>query len=124
MAGEMSENTKLKNDLDKRANYHRAGRWLEEPKTEHKIVLQAVEIANKAYGRAVNLNEVSEALLPKEVKLLESTYSESVNSVLCKILNLLCKRQKINLLYRVGRRKFYGVTGFQEKRNVNLSKAS
>lgn len=116
----MSKNYKSLKSLDARTYYHRAGRWLTEPKPEHKIVLQAVEIANKAFGRAVTVSEIVKALLPKEISLLETKYSESIKKLLHKIVTLLCKRGKIEILGKSGNRKYYGVTGALDKENPGI----
>lgn len=44
----MSNNDPLK-DTAIPTQFHRAGRWLSEPKEEHLIILQALEIANRAF---------------------------------------------------------------------------
>jgi len=46
---------------------------------EHKIVLQALEIANLAHERVVTVSETTEALLPSEIEQLEATYSNDLS---------------------------------------------
>jgi hypothetical protein len=94
-----------KGTIQKRAE-HRSQRL----KPEHKIVLRAVEIANRALQRVVNVGEVLKALTPKEVKRLETTYAKELSSAVCVILHLLCVRGCIFSPGKVSDRNYYGLT--------------
>lgn len=86
----------------------RAGRWLDEPKPAHEIILRALEIANRALRRTVSVDEVLKALLPKEINVLEETYSGDLSSRVSVILKLLCGRGYAFSPGKVGTRRFYG----------------
>jgi hypothetical protein len=90
--------------------YKHAGRWLSGPKHEHEIVLRATEIANRALQRVVTLIEVVEALMPKEIQVLEKTYEVKLNPAVSKILGLLCARGLV-FSSKSGFTRYYGVVG-------------
>lgn len=91
--------------------HHRAGRWLKEPKLEHQIVLRAIEIANLAFRRVVNIDEVIKALTAKEVNTLHANYASSLSSIISKIIGLLSARGLAFKLSKSGHRSYYGVVG-------------
>ncbi len=104
------------------SDYHQAGRWLKEPKPEHKIILEAVEIANKALERVVTVNEIIQVLLPKEIAVLERKYTiVNFSSFVSHILTQLIGRKKIFATGRVGKRRYYGVVGILSPDDTNLS---
>src|ERR1700753_1128260 len=59
-----------------KASYSRAGRWLDNPKPEHEIVLRALEIANRALRRTVSVDEILKTLMPKEIDVLQAICSK------------------------------------------------
>lgn len=104
------------------SNYHNAGRWLEEPKQEHKIILDAVEIANKAFERVVTVNEIIQTLLPKEIDVLEQKYTIiNFSSFVSNIVTQLIRRKKIFATRRIGKRRYYGVVGVLNPDDTNLN---
>ena len=105
------ENNKVNKSKKRNPNHHRAGRWLKEPKFEHKIILEAIEIANRALERPVSVDEVAQTLLPKEKLYLEDKYSTSLNNSACKILNLLCRRGLVFSTGKIGKNCYYGLVG-------------
>lgn len=103
------------------SNYHNAGRWLEEPKQEHKIILDAVEIANKAFERVVTVNEIIQTLLPKEIDILEKKYTIiNFSSFVSNVVTQLIRRKKIFATGKVGKRLYYGVVGVLNPDDTNL----
>jgi hypothetical protein len=91
------------------ASDKRPGRWLDEPKAEHEIVLHALEIANRALQRTVSVDEVLKALLPKEANVLKAAYPKDLSNTVCVILRLLCRRGCVFSPGKLGTRRFYGV---------------
>ena len=116
----------MKNNSLKKTNsnteFHRAGRWSDEPKREHLIVLQALEIANRAFTRVVTVNEVIQALSSKEIDILNEKYNTPMTLCVSKILLLLCKRGKVFKTDKVGKVHYYGVIGLLDVEYVNLDK--
>ena len=57
-------------------------------KTEHKIVLRALEIANTAHNRVVNIEEIVAALSlsSKDVHRLKKAYDRELNGSVAKII--------------------------------------
>lgn len=105
-----------------RLNHSRAGRWFEQPKKEHKIVLEATEIANKAFERVVTVGEVIQALLPKDLKLLKQTYSrDNFNTTISAILRLLKKRGLVFCVNQSKHRNYYGVVGIVDSEDININ---
>lgn len=104
----------------KRTLHHRAGRWLKEPKSEHQIVLRAVEIANLAFRRVVNIDEIIKALTAKEVDELQVTYANSLSSIVSKVIGLLCARGLVFTLGKYGHRSYYGVAGVLDPNTTSL----
>jgi len=107
-------------DVSKESNYHRAGRWLKNPKKEHKIILQALEIANRAFMRIVNVSEILQALSSKEKSILEKKYNLPLSNLVSKILHLLCKRGKVFNVGPVGKSYYYGLVGLLNSEEANL----
>jgi hypothetical protein len=115
-----ARNKRPKNKLI--SNYLRAGRWLKEPKREHKIILEAVEIANKAFERVVTVNEIIQTLLPKEIAVLERKYTiVNFSSFVSNILTQLIGRKKIFATSRVGKRRYYGILGILNPDDTDLN---
>lgn len=112
--------SKFSENVSANTQFHRAGRWLNEPKEEHLIVLQALEIANKAFARVVAVNEVILALSSKEINILNNKYNSSLTLIVSKILHLLCKRGKIFKTDKVGKVRYYGILGLLSLENVTL----
>lgn len=109
-------------DKSRRTNYHRSGRWLEEPKDEHKIILQALEIANKAFTRVVVVGEVIQALSAKEKIILEDKYELALCDSVSKILGLLCKRGIVFIAGKSGKFNYYGLVGLLNPDDTDLGK--
>lgn len=102
------------------SNHHRAGRWLSEPKPEHNIILQALEIANRGFMRVVNVSEILQALSTKEKVILEDKYDSTLSSIVSKILLLLCNHGKVFKTEKVGKFYYYGLIGLLDSNEVNL----
>jgi hypothetical protein len=112
---------KHKSLAPKSKSYHRAGRWLSEPKTEHKIILQALEIANRAFMRVVNVSEILQPLSSKEKAILEDNYGSTLSNITSKILLLLCKQGKVFKTEKVGKLYYYGLAGLLNPAEANLN---
>ncbi len=117
----MNKKNKTKISNERKNNYHRSGRWINEPKPEHKIVLNALEIANNAYMRVVTVSEIIPALSSKEKSSLNEKYKSSLNQTVCKILGLLCKREKVFVGGKSGNSRYYGLVGLLNPEQTNLN---
>lgn len=113
------KNDSLKNTTSN-IEVHNAGRWFDEPKKEHLIILQALEIANQSFMRVVTVAEVIQALLPKEIDILNKKYKPSMTLIVSKTLRLLHKRGKVIKTDKVGKVHYYGVSGLLNLDYVNL----
>jgi hypothetical protein len=82
----------------------------EKLKAEHKIVLQALEVANTAHGRVVRVSETVEALRlsKKDVRRLKKCYDRELNVVVHKILDQLLSRGIIFSPGLIARYRYYG----------------
>jgi hypothetical protein len=77
-------------------------------KRTHKIVLDALEIANLALKRVVTAEEVIKALSLKEVEELQASYAKSMDDSVSVILGLLIKRGSVFSPGKIGTRRYYG----------------
>jgi len=79
-------------------------------KTEHKIVLRALEVANTAYNRVVDIDEVVTALSlsKKDVRLLKKAYDRELSRTVTKIIDQLRTRKFVFSPGMIGRRRYYG----------------
>jgi hypothetical protein len=79
-------------------------------KAEHKIVLQALEVANTAHGRVVRVRETVEALRlsKKDVRHLRKYYNRELNVVVHKILDQPFSRGIIFSPGQISRYRYYG----------------
>jgi len=77
-------------------------------KATHKIVLQALEIANLALKRVVTVGETIKALTEREVKELQASYAKSIDQSVSVILSLLVKRGSAFSPGRIGKHRYYG----------------
>jgi hypothetical protein len=100
--------------------HHRAGRWLKEPKPEHEIVLRALEIANLAFRRVVNVDEAIKALTAKEFEILQSTYTNPLSATVSKIIGLLHARGLVFTPGKFGQRGYYGVASVLDPKTASL----
>lgn len=106
----------------KATDYPKSGRWLTEPKPEHTIVLNAVEIANTAFERVVNVEEIIQALSPKEKQILEKKYADfNFSSRISNILALLRTRGKLFSTSRIGKYRYYGVVGILDPSKIDVT---
>jgi hypothetical protein len=116
----MSKKHKSSKKVDSKTDYHRSGRWLDEPKKEHLIVLQALEIANRAFNRVVSVNEVIQALSNKEKLELSERYKNNLSQSISKILGLLCKRGKVSNAGQSGKQCYYHLVELKNLEPNNL----
>lgn len=79
-----------------------------EMKRTHKIVLDALEVANLALKRVVTAGEVVKALSLKEVEQLQASYSKNIDDSVSVILGLLIKRGSVFSPGKTGTRRYYG----------------
>lgn len=100
--------------------HKRAGRWVDQPKPEHVVVLRATEIANLAFRRAVSVEEILAALTTKETEMLETAYENALSAAVSKILQLLRARGTVFSAGKVGTRYYYGVAGVLDPAAVSL----
>ncbi|MCA1633043.1 MAG: hypothetical protein LC802_04805 [Acidobacteria bacterium] len=77
-------------------------------KSEHKIVLCALEIANAALGRVVSTEEVIKALTEAEANKLKAAYAKTINQAVPVILSLLTARKLVFSPGLIGTRRYYG----------------
>lgn len=106
----------------KAKDYPKSGRWLTEPKREHGIVLNAVEIANTAFERVVNVEEIIQALSRKEKQMIEKKYADfNFSSCISGILALLRARGKIFSTTRIGKYRYYGVVGILDPNQIDVT---
>jgi hypothetical protein len=77
-------------------------------KTEHHIVLQALEIANAAFSRVVTIAELMQALLEKETQQLKKVYAGDLSLVIKDILGLLSSRELVFSPGVIGKQRYYG----------------
>jgi len=77
-------------------------------KAEYSIILQALKVANLAFGRVVNIDEIAEAILPKESKQLEEIYVRDRRRTISYILTRLIPS---GLVFSLGRIHNYGYYG-------------
>jgi len=77
-------------------------------KATHKIVLQALEIANQALQRVVTVGEIIRALSRSEVKELQASYAKGIDQSVSVILSLLIKRGSVFSPGRIGTHCYYG----------------
>jgi hypothetical protein len=89
-------------------------------KTEHALVLQALEVANLAYKRVVNVSEISQALSNKEICHLEEAYPRNLNLTIRHILVLLTSRGLIFSPGVISRRRYYGSVHVLDQQNASL----
>ena len=79
-----------------------------EIKWSHKIILQALEIANLALKRVVTVEEIIKALTLKELEQLRENYAKDINELVGTILGLLIKRGSVFSPGKIGKKRFYG----------------
>lgn len=73
----------------------------------HRIVFEAVEVANRTSNRAVLLNEVLEALTEKQVKLIEGSYVNPLLNTVRQILLGLIRRNLVFVARSEQHRHYY-----------------
>lgn len=79
-----------------------------EMKPSHKVVLQALEVANLALERVVTVEEIRRAFSPKEIEELQASYAKGVDESVSVILSLLIKRGIVFSPGRIGKHSYYG----------------
>ena len=79
-----------------------------EIRASHKLVLQALEIANLALKRVATVGETIKALTEREVKELQASYAKSIDQSVSVILSLLVKRGSGFSPGRIGKHRYYG----------------
>jgi len=79
-------------------------------KSEHRIVLSALEVANIAHQRVATVNEVGRALLlnNRDSRLIKKSYSANLNKAVAKILEQLYIRGIIFSPGVIGSNRYYG----------------
>jgi hypothetical protein len=79
-------------------------------KPEHRAVLNALEVANTSYQRAVTVGEVVKALslCRKDSRLLNGSYASDANTAVGKILSQLLTRKIIFSPGRNSSKRYYG----------------
>lgn len=77
-------------------------------KATHKIVLQALEIANLALKRVATVGEIIKALSRSEVEELQASYAKGIDQSVSVILSLLIKRGSVFSPGRIGKHCYYG----------------
>jgi hypothetical protein len=77
-------------------------------KRTHKIVFDALEIANLALKRVVTTKEVIKALSRNEVKELQASYAKNMDESVSVILGLLIQRGSVFSPGKTGMRRYYG----------------
>jgi hypothetical protein len=79
-----------------------------EIKATHKIVLQALEIANLALKRVATVGEIIKALSCSEAAELKASYAKGIDQSVSVILSLLLKRGIVFSAGRIGKHCYYG----------------
>lgn len=82
--------------------------------------MRAVEIANLAFKRVVNVDEAIKALTAKEFEILQSTYSNPLSATVSKILGLLRARGLVFTPGKFGQRSYYGVASVLDPKTASL----
>jgi hypothetical protein len=77
----------------------------------HQIVLTALEVANLRLTRVATVAEITECMLPAEVKWIGNNYSKELCSVIPSILELLKKKGLVFSPGRLGKNRYYGSLG-------------
>ncbi|HEY0459785.1 MAG TPA: HEAT repeat domain-containing protein [Pyrinomonadaceae bacterium] len=116
----MSKTNKSPEKANSKPGSQRSSRKFDDPIREHLIVLQALEIANRAFNRIVSVTEIIQALSTKEKLELDERYKRKLSQPISKILGLLCKKGKVFKSARIGKRCFYGLVGLLDLENTNL----
>lgn len=120
MAKENERGSKKTINIQRSHSYHRSGRWSNEPKPQHLWVLDAAETANRTLGRASSVDEISQALTPKDATALLKIYGTDLTTTISKILGLLTSRKKVFVAGFSGKKKYYGVIGVLDPKNAKL----
>lgn len=81
-----------------------------EIKSTHKIVLQALEIANRALKRVATVKEIRKALLREEIEELQASYAKNIENSVSVILSLLITRGNVFSPGKIGTQRYYGST--------------
>lgn len=77
-------------------------------RTAHGIVFQALEVANLALNRVVNVEEIVKALSNKDIEELREAYVKDIDQSITAILGLLTKRGVVFSPGKLGKRRYYG----------------
>lgn len=97
---------------ERRRKAESSTRKLPEIKATHKIVLQALEIANLALKRVATVGETIKALSCSEAAELQASYAKGIDQSVSVILSLLIKRGDVFSAGRIGKHCYYGSKNF------------
>lgn len=89
-------------------------------KKEHRIILEATEVANLADLRVVTTQEVVKAMSAKDRKALDVAYSGTVKTAVSRILRQLRAKGLVFSPGKIGRRRYYGSVGELDPATADL----